>query len=47
MSTKLEITLSLAINLIIEQFPQWSHLSVKPVELSHGHELVDGLYGKP
>ena len=31
---KLEIPLSLVTALVAEQFPQWSHLSIKPVELS-------------
>ncbi|OGB97496.1 acetyltransferase [candidate division TM6 bacterium RIFCSPHIGHO2_12_FULL_36_22] len=30
----LEITLSLVKNLITEQFPQWAHLPIKPVEVS-------------
>ncbi len=33
----LDITLSLVTNLIKEQFPQWAHLPIKPVELS-GHD---------
>ena len=33
-SDKPEITLSLVIGLIAEQFPQWAHLSIKPIELS-------------
>jgi len=33
-SDKPEITLSLVTNLIAEQFPQWVHLSIKPIALS-------------
>lgn len=33
-STKLEITESLVTALIAEQFPQWAHLPIRPVELS-------------
>ena len=33
-SDKLEITLSLAVELVAEQFAQWAHLSIKPIELS-------------
>ncbi len=33
-SDKLEITLSLVTNLIAEQFPQWAHLPINPIELS-------------
>jgi aminoglycoside phosphotransferase (APT) family kinase protein len=32
-----EITELLAMELIAEQFPKWSHLPIKPVELS-GHD---------
>lgn len=31
---KLDISLSLVHNLIAEQFPQWTHLSITPVPLS-------------
>lgn len=33
-SDKFEITLSLVTDLIAEQFPQWAHLEIKPVEQS-------------
>lgn len=32
--SKLEITVSLVTKLIAEQFPQWAHLPIKPVEVS-------------
>src|SRR5687768_5609079 len=31
---KLEITVSLVVDLIAQQFPQWAHLPIKPVEFS-------------
>lgn len=31
-NTKLNISLTTAVNLIAEQFPQWAHLPIKPVE---------------
>jgi aminoglycoside phosphotransferase (APT) family kinase protein len=31
---KLEITLSIAVELIAEQFPKWAYLSIRPVEVS-------------
>jgi aminoglycoside phosphotransferase (APT) family kinase protein len=33
-STEPKITLSLVTDLVTEQFPQWAHLSIRPVELS-------------